>query len=51
MKIFEDATHVWTLTDITSEESKEALNIMREFMDTLGSTVPAVEQDDFRYLE
>ena len=51
LKIFEDATHVWTLTDITSEESKEALNIMREFMDTLGSTVPAVEQDDFRYLE
>lgn len=39
LKVFDDATHVWTLTDIVSAESKEALNVMREFMDMVGSVV------------
>ena len=40
LKIFDEATHVWTLTDIASDDSKKALLVVREFMDKVSvSTV------------
>jgi acetyl esterase/lipase len=36
LKVFDNVSHVWTLTDISSVESREALYIMREFMDSVS---------------
>lgn len=33
LKIFDDVTHVWTLTNITSTDSTTALNDIRQFVD------------------
>ncbi len=35
LKVFEEVTHVWPLTNITSPDSKEALRIIREFVDRI----------------
>jgi monoterpene epsilon-lactone hydrolase len=39
LKVFDNVTHVWTLTDITSGDSKEALHTLREFVDTACKVV------------
>jgi epsilon-lactone hydrolase len=39
LKVFDNVTHVWTLTDITSPESKEALYTLREFLDVVSIIV------------
>lgn len=36
LKIFDNVTHVWTLTNIASAESKEALRLIREFMTSVA---------------
>jgi acetyl esterase/lipase len=36
LKIFDDVTHVWPLTDIESRDSKEALRIMVDFLSTVS---------------
>jgi len=34
LRVFENVTHVWLLSDITMPQSQEALQMMREFMDS-----------------
>ena len=36
MKEYENQTHVWLLTDIASEKSKEALTDIREFINKMN---------------
>ncbi|MBT1697063.1 alpha/beta hydrolase [Fulvivirgaceae bacterium PWU4] len=40
LKTFDQVTHVWTLTDIESAESKETLQLIREFMASVSTIVP-----------
>jgi monoterpene epsilon-lactone hydrolase len=35
LKVFDGVTHVWTLTDISSAEAKDALRFIREFVDEM----------------
>jgi len=36
LKVFDDVTHVWTLTDISSAESTETLRIIHEFVSSVN---------------
>jgi acetyl esterase/lipase len=40
LKVFDNVTHVWPLTNITAPESREALRMMREFMDEVSTGLP-----------
>lgn len=44
LKAFEEVTHVWTLTDIDSADSQEALNTIREFMTSVSNGVTLVNR-------
>lgn len=39
LKIFEEATHVWILTDIQSADSQETLKIIRGFMNSMSNAL------------
>jgi acetyl esterase/lipase len=39
LKMFDDVTHVWTLTNISSNDSKEALRTIKEFAASVSSTL------------
>jgi epsilon-lactone hydrolase len=41
LEVFDHVTHVWTLSDIASVDSRRALHLMREFMDTVMAKVMA----------
>lgn len=41
LEVFEHVTHVWTLSDIASTDSRRALHLMREFMDAVVAKVVA----------
>jgi monoterpene epsilon-lactone hydrolase len=42
LEVFDKVTHVWPLADIESPDSREALRIMREFMDEVAVGTSAI---------